>query len=154
VLAGFAGIASELNHQREVVAKVLPAMELLDGDRAVALYSSLRDLYLDDDAIAARMAVLPNDLARCAGESSAEFVAHLGSGIAELWTRDTDPSGVERWRDLAHSARGHLRVLSAPSSIRSQLEYFDRPNAGASKLMQRLKTTFDPAGVFNPGCLV
>jgi FAD/FMN-containing dehydrogenase len=38
--------------------------------------------------------------------------------------------------------------------MRSLLEYFDRPNPGALKLMRRLKTTFDPAGIFNPGCFV
>jgi glycolate oxidase FAD binding subunit len=154
VLVGFAGISSELNHQRDLIAKILPAMELLDGDRATELYSSLRDSHPGGDMIAARMAVLPNDLARCARESSAEFFAHVGSGIAELWTRDAAPSVVARWREIAHSARGHLRVLSAPLSIRSQLEYFDRPNAGALKLMQRLKSTFDPANIFNPGCFV
>ncbi len=65
-----------------------------------------------------------------------------------------DPGIVARWRAIAHSARGHLRVLSAPPSIRSQIEFFDRPDPGAFKLMQRLKNTFDPAGVFNPGCFV
>jgi glycolate oxidase FAD binding subunit len=153
VLAGFAGIASELNYQRDLIAKILPAMDVLDGDRATQLYSSLRDCRFDD-TLEARIAVLPNELARCAQESSAEFVAHVGSGIAELWTRDTEANVVARWREIAHSARGHLRVMSAPASKRSQIEYFDRPNVGALKLMQRLKSTFDPANVFNPGCFV
>jgi len=154
VLAGFAGIPSELKYQRDLVAKILPAMDVLEGDRATALYSSLRDSHSGDDAITARMAVLPNELTRCARETSGEFVAHIGSGIAELWTRDADPVVVARWREIAHSARGHLRVVSAPVSARSQIEYFDRPNAGAFKLMQRLKSTFDPAGIFNPGCFM
>lgn len=153
VLAGFAGIPAELEHQREIIAKILPALEMLDGDRATQLYASLRDLDFSD-SVNARMAVLPNDLARCARESSAEFVAHVGSGMAELFSQDGDPGVVTRWRDLAHSARGHLRVLSAPAPMRSQIEFFDRPNPGAFKLMQRLKATFDPASVFNPGCFV
>jgi len=153
VLAGFAGIPSELKHQRELIAKILPAMHVLDDDRAMQLYRSLRDLDFTD-GISARMAVLPNDLARCVRESSAEFIAHIGSGIAELFSTDSDPRIVTRWRSIAHTARGHLRVLSAPASIRSQIDFFDRPNAGAFKLMQRLKTTFDPRNVFNPGCFV
>jgi FAD/FMN-containing dehydrogenase len=72
----------------------------------------------------------------------------------ELSTSGSDPGVVARWRQIAHSAPGHLRVLSAPASIRSQIEFFDRPNAGAFKLMQRLKSTFDPATIFNPGCFV
>jgi glycolate oxidase FAD binding subunit len=155
VMAGFGGIRSELEYQSEGVARVLGStVEILDGDRARELYSSLRDLGFSNDAITARIAVLPNELARCARESSAEFVAHVGSGIAELSTPACDPGVVARWRAIAHSARGHLRVMTAPHSIRSQIEFFDRPDPGAFKLMQRLKTTFDPAGVFNPGCFV
>jgi len=155
VLAGFAGIRSELAYQSDRIASVLGStIEMLDGDRALELYSSMRDLAFGDDAVTARIAVLPNELARCARESSAEFIAHIGSGIAELSTSTADPGLVARWREIAHSARGHLRVISAPASIRSEIDFFDRPNPGAFKLMQRLKSTFDPAGVFNPGCFV
>lgn len=155
VLAGFGGIRSELNYLSERVAKALgPDVELLEGQPAVQLYSALRDLSFGEGAIAARIAVMPNQLARCARESSREFVAHVGSGIAELWSQAADPHLVAQWRELAHSARGHLRVVSAPASIREQIEFFDRPNPGALKLMRRLKNTFDPAGVFNAGCFV
>jgi glycolate oxidase FAD binding subunit len=155
VLAGFAGIRCELDYQSNRIASVLgPTAKMLDSDRALELYSSLRDLSIADDSITASIAVLPNELARCARESSAEFVAHVGSGVADLSTPTLDPSMVARWRAIAHSGRGHLRVVSAPASIRSQIEFFDHPNPGAFRLMRQLKSTFDPAGVFNPGCFV
>jgi glycolate oxidase FAD binding subunit len=155
VLAGFAGIRSELAYQSERIASALgPSIETLDGDRSLQLYSSMRDLSFGDASIVARMAVLPNELARCAREASADFLAHVGSGIAELSTPSSDPGVVARWREIARSARGHLRVVSAPASLRPQIEFFDRPNPGAFKLMQRLKSTFDPANIFNPGCFV
>jgi len=154
VLAGFAGIRSELTYQSDRIASVLgSSVGMLDGERALQLYSSLRDLDLSD-GISARMAVLPNQLAQCARESSGEFVAHVGSGIVELWMPADDPRVAARARAVAHSARGQLRVVSAPASIRSQIEFFDHPSPGALKLMQRLKSTFDPAGVFNPRCFV
>ena len=154
VLAGFAGVQSELKHQRDVIAGILPLnMEVLDAERANRLYTSLRDFRFTEDALVSRMAVLPNELARCAGASSAEFIAHVGSGIAALSARG-DADKVARWRTIAHSARGHLRMLSAPPAIRSQIEFFDRPEPGVFKVMQRLKSAFDPAGIFNPGCFV
>ena len=154
VLAGFAGIRPELEYQRDRIANVLGGgIELIDGDRALARYIALRDLDFPD-CINARMAVLPNELARCASQASAEFVAHVGSGIADLWMPADDPRVAAQARAMAHSARGHLRVISAPASIRSQIEFFDHPNPGALKLMQKLKATFDPAGVFNPACFV
>jgi glycolate oxidase FAD binding subunit len=154
VLAGFAGIGSELKYQSDRIGSLLgSSIEMLDGDRAQALYASLRDLDFAD-SINARMAVLPNELARCAREVSSEFVAHVGSGIAELWIPGDDPRNAARARSVAHSAQGHLRVISAPASMREQIEFFDHPNPGALKLMHRLKSTFDPAGVFNPACFV
>ena len=129
-------------------------LELLEGQHAVELYSALRDLSFGDSAIAARISMLPNQLARCARESAAEYVAHVGSGIAELWSQAADPQRIAQWRALAHSARGYLQVISAPASIRPQIEFFDRPNPGVFKLMKRLKGTFDPANIFNPGCFV
>jgi glycolate oxidase FAD binding subunit len=155
VLAGFGGIQSELHYLGQRIAKALGSdIELLEGHHALELYSALRDLSFGDGAITARIGVMQNQLARCARESSAEFVAHVGSGIAELWSQVADPHLVAQWRELAHSAHGHLRVVSAPASIREQLEFFDHPNPGAFKLMQRLKRTFDPVGIFNPGCFV
>lgn len=155
VLAGFAGIRSELDYQRAAIVDVLGSRaEFCDGDRADELYRALRDFDFPADAIAARMAVLPNELGRCACAPAAEFIAHAGSGVAEIWTTDAGAGAVARWREIAHSARGHVRVLSAPAAIRSRLDFFDQPNPGALKLMTRLKASFDPAGIFNPGCFV
>ena len=153
VLAGFAGIASELNHQREVIGRLLPSFESIEGAGANEIYSSVRDFSFDDNAVVARIAVLPNELGRCLRESSGDFIAHVGSGIAELST-SSEHEVIPRLRNLAHSARGQLRILSTPASLRSELEFFDRPDAGPLKLMQRLKSSFDPAGIFNPGCFV
>ena len=150
VLAGFAGITAELAYQRDRIGS---SFEMIEDERARTLYASLRDVYLDD-AIGARLAVLPNELARCAHESATDFVAHVGSGTAELFSSNADPHPVSRWRVIAHTARGHLRMLSAPASLRNQIDFFDRPNPGALKLMQRLKASFDPANIFNPGCFV
>ena len=63
-------------------------------------------------------------------------------------------TSVARWREVAHSARGTLRLLAAAPAIRDSLEFFDTPNDGALALMRRLKAAFDPAGIFNPGCFV
>jgi FAD/FMN-containing dehydrogenase len=89
----------------------------------------------------------------------AEFRAHAGSGVAQIFSADEQSAEgatriVARWREAAHSARGNLRLLAAAPAIRDSLEFFDTPNDGALKLMRRLKTAFDPAGIFNPACFV
>jgi glycolate oxidase FAD binding subunit len=106
-----------------------------------------------------RVATPPAELARCVEACEAEFRAHAGSGVAEIFT-DGDLSPTEaretlaRWRAAAHSARGHVRLIAARPELRAHLDFFDEPAAGVLKLMRRLKDTFDPAGIFNPGCFV
>ena len=88
-----------------------------------------------------------------------EFSAHAGCGVAELYVPGELPAEeaaklVARWREIAVGARGHLRLLSAPASIRAGLDFFGAPSEGVLKLSRRLKTAFDPSGVFNPGCFI
>jgi FAD/FMN-containing dehydrogenase len=47
-----------------------------------------------------------------------------------------------------------LRVLRVPPTARPHITIFDEPPPAAFKLMRRLKATFDPRGIFNPGAFV
>jgi glycolate oxidase FAD binding subunit len=153
MLAGFAGIRSELDYQRSLIADAVAARaEFCDGDRADAVYRALRDFDFPQDALAARVAVLPGELSRCLSAAPSEFVAHTGTGVAEVWS--VDAAMLPRLREAAHSVRGHVRVLSAPAPTRGTIDFFDQPDPGALKLMKRMKAAFDPAGIFNPGCFV
>ena len=42
-------------------------------------------------------------------------------------------------------------VLDGPSQLRRALDPWDAPEGPALELMRRLKRSFDPAGVCNPG---
>ena len=159
VMAGFAGNRAELDYQR---TKILDALgsdaEMLEGAGAEAAYATLRDMEFAPDGLVAQIAVKPAELARCMRECSGEYRAHAGSGVAQIWFEEigegTAEQTITRWREMARRAGGNLRVLQAPETMRAQTESFDRPSAGAFGLMKRLKQTFDPAGVFNPGCFV
>ena len=133
--------------------------EILDGDSALRKYELLRDLDFHSAPLAAQIAVPPAHLARALEACGAEFRAHAGSGVAQIVTTQK-PSAeaavkvVARWREVARSAHGNLRLLAASPDIRDSLEIFDTPNDGALALMRRMKAAFDPAGIFNPGCFV
>jgi FAD/FMN-containing dehydrogenase len=127
------------------------------GEAALALYQQLRDAELPSASMSARIAVLPAELPAALAACDAEFIAHAGSGLAELYTaRELDRSAASQtitvWRDAARRARGNLRVVAAAPEIRGTLEFFDRPSDGAAGLMRRLKLAFDPESIFNPGC--
>lgn len=158
VMAGFAGNQSELTYQRDRIARMLGAdTQFLDGGAADETYRRLRDFAYPENTIAARISVAARELPGCARVTPAEFIAHPGSGTAELWMEhagETDAQAIARWRQVARAGGGHLRVLFAPDTIRPKLQMFDQPSPGAFKLMRRMKAAFDPAGIFNPGCFV
>ena len=157
VLAGISGSPTEVNSQREAIAKLAANAMILDGDEATHAYQRLRDFDFTPYSIAARIAVAPAELAQVLAGADVEFAAHAASGIAQIFLIDAPPDVrivVGRWRETARRARGHVRLLHCDPSLRRSIDFFDAPNSGALGLMRRMKATFDPAGVFNPGCFV
>jgi glycolate oxidase FAD binding subunit len=133
--------------------------EILEADDAIGIYHRMRDLEFGDAAIAAQISVNPAKLEDTLGECQAEFHAHACAGVAQVFmVKAVDANEtirmLSRWRALARRARGHARVLHAAREIRDKIDYFDTPEPGALGLMRRMKATFDPAGIFNPGCFV
>jgi glycolate oxidase FAD binding subunit len=160
LLAGFSGSPLEIGYQAERIRDLVGSnREILDGDSALGTYESLRDWDFYSAPLAAQIAVPPAHLAQALEACGAEFRAHAGSGVAQMVTTQ-EPSAeaavkvVARWREVARSKHGNLRLLAASPDIRGPLEIFDTPNDGALALMRRTKAAFDPAGIFNPGCFV
>jgi len=162
LLAGFSGNPLEIGDQAERIRDLVGARgEILSADGALRSHELLRDIDFHSAPLTAQIAVLPASLARAleACGNDIEFRAHAGSGVAQIILADelsaeVAAKTVARWREVARSARGSLRLIAAAPAIRDSLEFFDTPNAGALALMRRLKAAFDPAGIFNPGCFV
>jgi glycolate oxidase FAD binding subunit len=160
LLAGFSGSLLETGYQAGRIRGLGGnSAEILDDNDALGKYQLLRDIDFYSRPLSAQIAVAPARLARALDACGCEFRAHAGSGIAQLFRVDEESpqssrDPVARWREAAHSARGNLRVIAAASVIREKLQFFDTPNDGALRLMRRLKTAFDPAAIFNPGCFV
>ena len=160
VIAGFGGSEEEAAHLRAQASAILgPAMELMVGAEAQAAYERLRDFAAGDAVLVAQIAVPPARLAQCVKQCGAEFRAHAGCGVAQIFI--TNASNAEdlrrtltRWREIAQAACGNLRVLRVAEDCREGVRFFDEPPRAALALMRRLKSAFDPRGIFNPGCFV
>lgn len=162
LLAGFSGSPLEVGYLAERIRDLVGARgEILSADGALRRYELLRDIDFHSASLAAQIAIPPASLARvmetCGDDI--EFRAHAGSGVAQMILSgkhgaEASAKTVARWREVARSARGNLRLIAATPAIRNSLEFFDTPSAGALALMRRLKSAFDPAGIFNPGCFV
>jgi len=160
LFAGFSGSSPEIDYQSKKIRELIgPDHKILDDEDALRQYQQLRDIDFHSKPLSAQIAVPPARLATALDSCACEFRAHAGLGVAQVFLVDevsAQPSqdSVARWRQVAHSARGNLRVIAASPAVRHELQFFDTPNDGALTLMRRLKAAFDPAGIFNPGCFV
>ena len=178
MLAGFSGNRDELSYQRDKIAGLLDiACDILEETGAQELYRRLRDLSSTNRSLVAQISVLPAKLAQCvasvqrftmealhgtgggSNDYGIDFCAHAGVGVAQisvehLMSAERASQLVQRWRAAAREASGHVRVTSIAPISRGEISLFDSPAEGAMKLMRRLKASFDPAGIFNPGCFV
>jgi glycolate oxidase FAD binding subunit len=70
--------------------------------------------------------------------------------------------GAQRWlwapakaaadlRAAAASAQGHATLFRAGADGAPGVPRFDRQSAAIETITQRLRSEFDPAGIFNPG---
>ncbi|MGH7379631.1 MAG: FAD-binding oxidoreductase [Candidatus Methylomirabilales bacterium] len=88
-----------------------------------------------------------------------QAVAEAGSGIVRFYV-DAASAPPERAADYVETVRGvaaelggHLVVLEAPLAVKRRVDVWG-PVGKALRLMQGLKTQFDPKGILNPGRFV
>jgi glycolate oxidase FAD binding subunit len=46
---------------------------------------------------------------------------------------------------------GHATLIRAPAAVRAATDVFPSQDAGLAALTKRIKASFDPTGVLNPG---
>jgi glycolate oxidase FAD binding subunit len=93
--------------------------------------------------------------------------ATLAAGIAEAldgaWFLDwaggliwlslpvSDDAGAELLRPMVASAGGHATLIRADAAVRAAVDVFQPQDEGVAALSRRVKESFDPKGVLNPG---
>lgn len=158
LVAGAGGSRSELDYQLRLIGQGAPAAEIYEGEEAYSLYRALRDLALPDAAVKMQVSTLPRLLPSCLELPGLRFRAQLGSGVAQLapaeFTSELVSAAIGEIRERAARGQGQARVLTIDRGLLANVACFDTPNPGALALMRRIKATFDPAGIFNPGCFV
>jgi glycolate oxidase FAD binding subunit len=165
LFAGFGGSAAEVEDLRLRSTAILGARgEIHDEQESDTIYQQLRDFEWPRAAISAQIAVPPSALHDILEQIDTEFRAHAGVGVAQLYASSPIEDGgarnsfpqrqtVDKWRRIAREHGGNLRVVRLSPRV-PELALFDEPDPVSFRLMQRLKATFDPAGIFNPNCFV
>jgi glycolate oxidase FAD binding subunit len=63
----------------------------------------------------------------------------------------TTDAGAADVRRVIATHGGHATLVRAEPHVRAAVEVFQPLEAGLEKLSRRLKASFDPAGILNPG---
>ncbi len=151
--AGVCGNHKDVDYQMEMIHQALPAALELTGGDAHKFYRALRDLELPQSAVKLQVSALPRELPSCLEKLNGAFRAHAGAGVAQV-ALNGDGAAIAELRRAAAQARGNVRVLALDPSLRGAVACFDQPAESVMKLARGLKTAFDPAGIFNPGCFI
>ena len=78
---------------------------------------------------------------------------HTGSGVGHLQLNNANITEIEQTRSICNDNSGFFTVLSAPKSIKQQIEIWGY-SGNALPIMRAIKHKFDPQNMFSPGRFV
>lgn len=138
----------------------LGTVEELHTDNSRAFWRELRDVMPfaapDDDRVVWKVSVPPQDgagvlaavEAACPG---AEGFLDWGGGLVWLAVNDRETGSHVQVRAAADAARGHATLVRGPEALRAAVPVFHPQSEGVAALSARVKNSFDPKGILNPG---
>ena len=177
LLIGVDGIPEQVDWQCAEVERLLRLQGLvdarvLDGDARDAAWRARVGLgrgAFTETAAVMKWVVLPAQVADVMEQGAAAaqraglpaaLAAHAGVGVVEAVLaggRGGDATAIAgvltEWRRLVRTAGGQALVESAPLAIKERVPVWDDPGP-ALRIMQRIKSQLDPAGLLNPGRFV
>jgi glycolate oxidase FAD binding subunit len=134
-------------------------VEVLNNDNSLAFWDELRRLSFLRTAGTQlwRVSTAPQNGPQIAAavqryvESRAYF--DWSGGLVWLEVAPTSDAAAADIRRVMASFGGHATLMRAEPSVRAAIDVFQPLDPGLLALTRRIKSTFDPAGVLNPGRL-
>jgi len=153
------GVAPSVAHRARVLADLLKPYGIAhnsDSAASRALWRAIRDVrpFAGDDRPVWRVSTAPMQGAIVAGAAAAAGGAYFfdwAGGLVWIAMPQSDDAGSAVIRPAVAVAGGHATLVRAPAAIRAAVAVFDPQEPGVAALMQRVKDSFDPKGILNPG---
>jgi len=161
------GVAPSVVHRQAALAQLLGRFGRTAAIAAPAsqpLWRAIRDVTpfaasrTDADDPVWRVSTPPAagaQLARTiAALADAEFLYDWAGGLVWVLIRNAGhDAGAGLVRRAVAACGGHATLVRAPAALRATVAAFEPPDAALAALTKRVKESFDPRGVFNPGRL-
>jgi len=87
----------------------------------------------------------------CGSLPEAEGYLDWGGGLVWLAVDDHETGAHEAVRAAAGAAGGHATLIRGSETLRAAIPVFHPPAPGVAALSARVKNSFDPVGILNPG---
>ncbi|HEY6994619.1 MAG TPA: FAD-binding protein [Xanthobacteraceae bacterium] len=159
-----AGFAPSVAHRRRVIEGMMNSfgeLVTIEAHASRALWRAVRDVTpfaADRDGAERplwRISTAPSrgaELGRLiANESEAEMLYDWAGGLIWLALEPCYDAGAALVRRAVAATGGHATLIRAPAAVRAAADVFATQDAAVAALTKRIKASFDPSGVLNPG---
>ncbi|MCX7345609.1 MAG: FAD-binding protein [Alphaproteobacteria bacterium] len=151
------GIAASVAARRDGLAKLLARpVQILAAKASGTIWQRIRDvLVLADtpDRQVWRLSVTPSDapalLAKLRGSLEIRYVLDWAGGLIWLDVPPTEDAAAAVIRGAMRA--GHATLIRAPEGVRAAVDVFHPQAPALAALSARVKDSFDPRHLFNPG---
>lgn len=159
------GIAPSVAHRKLALKSLLRPFgerEVIGEAESRAFWRAVRDGVPFASTGAAerplwRVSVAPGKGAQAAAAiveaAGAQVYYDWAGGLIWAETLPSTDAGAAAVRRAAAAAGGHATLIRASAALRAALDVFPPQEAGLAALTKRVKESFDPKGVLNPGRL-
>lgn len=158
------GIPASIAHRRHLLEAQLASygtLAVLPAAHSCAFWQKVRDatpfaarLPAEDPPLW-RISTAPAqgaEFARLiAAEANAELLYDWGGGLIWVALPPVDDAGSASVRRAVKACGGHATLVRAPAAVRAAVDVFEPQEAALAALTRRVKESFDPNRVLNPG---
>ena len=156
------GVAPSVRHRKDALAALLTpygAVVSLDEKASRALWREIRDVRpfaaagQSGDRPVWRISLPPARGFEIAAliEPSAQMFYDWAGGLIWIAPLPGGDAGAAMVRKAIAALGGHATLIRAPAAVRAAVDVFEPQPAPVAALTKRVKESFDPKGVLNPG---
>jgi glycolate oxidase FAD binding subunit len=132
--------------------------KLVEGEASEALWRMVRDatFFADSGEAVWRLSLAPTAGPRAvaaiaAAVPGARWFYDWGGGLVWLAVPAEDDAGAAAIRAAIRPLGGHATLVRAPDAIRAAVPVFEPLSEPLLRVTAGIKSSFDPAGIFEPG---
>jgi glycolate oxidase FAD binding subunit len=165
-LEGFSPSVAERKRMLEALMQPFGELATLEAPASRALWAAVRDVApfaadrsnrsaRQDEQPLWRISTAPSRGAELAGmiasAAQAQMFYDWAGGLIWVALGACDDAGAALVQRAVAATGGHATLARAPASVRAAIDVFAPQDAAVAALTKRVKESFDPRGVLNPG---